>query len=66
MKILNTEQIGSIKTEVSNHVYVKKHLKLLDDFKTNANNIQKGIVEKVDFSNPTKTAKHINRRITGR
>ena len=63
MKILDIDQKGSITTEVSNHIYVRKHLKLRNDFEKNVNNIQNGVIEKVDFSDSARAAKAINDQV---
>jgi len=63
MEVLNADQKESVSVEVSNHVYVSKHARLLDDFEQNANTIQKGIAENVDFSNAAKATKHINDQV---
>ena len=63
MKVLNTDQKESVTTEVSNHVYIRKGAKLLDDFEKNTNKIQKGIIKHVDFSNAAKTTQQINDQV---
>ena len=63
MKVLNTDEKESVTTKVSNHVYIPNDAKLLDDFEYNANKIQKGIIQNVDFSNAAKTTKQINDQV---
>jgi len=63
MKILDIDEKGSITTEVSNHIYVRKHLKLRNDFEKNVNHIQNGVIEKVDFSDSARAAKAINDQV---
>ena len=54
---------GNFPKYLAYNIYVRKHLKLRNDFEKNVNHIQNGVIEKVDFSDSARAAKAINDQV---